>query len=54
MPAFAFLLLTCQLRQEGEGGCLIQATRSSTNDPRGLACLFGDGVTRDEQQHNDS
>lgn len=54
MPAFAFLLLTCQLRQEGEGGRLIQLANTTANDPRGLASRLCDGMACDEQQHYDS
>lgn len=53
MNRLAFLSFTCQLRQEGECGSLVNAATSRPHDARRLATHNADCVSADEQQHND-
>ena len=49
---FVLLCTARQLAQQGEGGCLIQRARTTTNDTRRSACLFGDDVSAHADQHD--
>lgn len=44
MLRLAFLSFTCQLRQEGECGSLVNAATPDTHDARRLATHYADGV----------
>lgn len=54
MPPLVTLPKPCQLGQEGEGGVLIQATRSATDHPRRPACLFGDDAACDTDDYDNT
>jgi hypothetical protein len=52
MPAFAFLSLTCQLGQEGEGFSLRQTAFTASHDARRLAMHNADCVPAYAQQYD--